>query len=420
MSISSKYICVCLFICGIFLKSTNCSNAFAQILHERNETLLKNNDNTKSVSIKEYESIAKELIVLPKEKRDYDLILSKFEALCKKCPHSLGANLAISLSQRWSEDGIISSKQNAKLRELANQKREDIEEVKKILANFDKAIQNNDTVLLTDIAKKLEDFIKKDGIGNEAKYVSIAQLITIYQRKNNFLRAKDLADEYIKNFSPDNMDFSGAVGFLFIAQQAEINYILLTSGIEIAVKSWEQTARKYSDYPSFAMDAFSEGIKLALAHNQGKVGQDLCEKFVATFPGSKDTRIFDVRLSSIIQEVFPQEKKLDATHDKKEVARQIAEARKKTLALLEDFKGTPAQQGAASFLVLLKEVEDISEGRKIPNKLDGVVSSFDIPPVSKCNLCVTIVVIIVNVMVIAIAVYRFFFQKQKTNEKINV
>ncbi|MDR0704357.1 MAG: hypothetical protein LBF88_05145 [Planctomycetaceae bacterium] len=140
----------------------------------------------KSNSIKEYESIAEELLVLPKEKRNYDLILNKFKSLCNKYPHSSGSKLVISLVQRWFEDGIITSKQNAKFQEIANKKQTDVEEVKKFLLNFDKAIQNNNITKLNEIAQKLENFIKKVGINNEAKYVSIAQLTTIYQRTGNF------------------------------------------------------------------------------------------------------------------------------------------------------------------------------------------------------------------------------------------
>ncbi|MDR2169742.1 MAG: hypothetical protein LBP59_06345 [Planctomycetaceae bacterium] len=403
----------CLFFCGFLLILVISKNVFSQIDHNHTPfEEFKTSENAKSSSIKEYESIAKELLVLPQEKRNYDLILKRFESFCKKYPHSSGSRLVISLVQRWFEEGIITSKQNAKFIELANKKQADVEEAKKILLNFDKAIQNNNITKLNDIAKKLEDFVKNVGIGNEAKYISTAQLIAIYQRTGNFIRAKELADDYIKNFSPDNMDFSGAVGFLFIAQQAKINYTLLTSNINEAVKEWEQVAEKYSaDYPSFSMDAYAEGIKIAIAHKQGETGNDLCKKFVAKFPDSKDGRIFDTRLTMIIHETFPKEKKLDATQDKETIAKQIADARKKTLILIDDFKDTPFQKGAIHFLASLKEIEDISEGRILPNRN---THSHKVSTVKKYKI---LIITIIGVVIISIFVYQIFYYRKNKNMK---
>jgi hypothetical protein len=171
----------------------------------------------------------------------------------------------------------------------------------------------------------------------------------------------------------------------------------------------KQVAEKYSDYRSFSMDAYAEGIKLAIAHNQGEIGDELCKKFATKFPNSKDGRIFDARLTIIINEIFPKEKNLDATQNKEAIAKQIANAREKTLTLLEDFKDMPFQKGAVSFLSLLKEVEDISEGRNSPKHNSSIEV---LPTVTKSR----VLFIIINIIIISIIVYRIFYYNKKNKK----
>ena len=253
---------------------------------------------------------------------------------------------------------------------------------------------------------------KKENISNEAKYITCATLATIFQRTGNFLKARDYAKQYVDNFSPDTMDFSGAAGFLFTSLQANVNYTLMTEGVLPAVNQWESITAQFSDYPSLVMDAFAEGIAVAFAHRENEQGAALCERFIDKYPDSKDSRIFDARLSLIANTFHPKDEVLNPLKDGDIILQRVYNARKEALVLLNDFEGTRLAETVVVFLASHKEMEDICKDIVVQQR-DTFGADYVVLPISSDRIVWRVIVVILN-LVILFYVFYHFYKKNKS------